>query len=57
MVTVVAVVLFSSWIQALAEYGENPRYGIPTIQPLVVLFVLNIVHAYWKGEGKLESPS
>ena len=60
MVTVVAVVLFSSWIQALTEYGENPRYGI-TVQPLVVLFVLNMVHAYWKGEGKpakqAESPS
>ena len=60
MVSVVAVVLFSSWIQALTEYGENPRYGI-TVQPLVVLFVLNMVHAYWKGEGKpakqAESPS
>ena len=43
------VVLATSVVQALAEYGENPRYFIPS-QPLVIaataLALLVLVHTY-----------
>ena len=44
MMSIVALVLFSSVVQAFAEYGENPRYAT-TVQPLVVLFALNVVYS------------
>jgi hypothetical protein len=43
------VVLATSLVQALAEYGENPRYFIPS-QPLVIaasaLALLVLVQTY-----------
>lgn len=36
------VVILSSLVQALAEYGGNPRYGV-TVQPLVVLIVMTLL--------------
>jgi hypothetical protein len=45
MTAISAVIIASSMIQALAEYGANSRYGVPT-QALVVLVVLVALHRY-----------
>jgi hypothetical protein len=39
MTTIAAIVLFSSVIQALADYGASSRYAV-TVQALVVLVVM-----------------
>lgn len=40
-----SIVLGSSLLQALAEYGENPRYAV-SVQPLVVLIVVAVVYRF-----------
>lgn len=47
-VIVAAVLLAASVLQALAEYGENPRYGIPT-QSLAVLLVILALSDLYRG--------
>jgi hypothetical protein len=55
-----SVVLSASLGQAIVEYGENPRYSVPT-QPLVLCFVLTgawLVGRLWRGRtGKSVSAS
>jgi hypothetical protein len=42
------IVLSVSLGQALVEYGENPRYSIPT-QPLVICFVMSGAWTLWRA--------
>ena len=41
-----SIVLGSSFIQALVEYGENPRYAV-SVQPLIVLIIIVVFYRFY----------
>jgi hypothetical protein len=47
------VLLAASVLQALVEYSENPRYGIPTQSLAVTLVLLAVwdLRAAWKAKS------
>jgi len=45
LTTVAAVILGSSLLQALVEYGENPRYAV-TVEPLVILVIAVLAYRF-----------
>jgi len=49
----VLTVLAASLMQAMVEYGDNPRFGVPT-QPLVLCYVVIFISLLW-GKKNLVS--
>ena len=52
--TIGAMILLSSMVQALAEYGGNPRYGV-TVQPLTLFLLMLVCYRLFARGSSVEA--